>query len=101
VGPSAIVSGIPYPAPFFADGKRLVYVPINDPVSVAGTLSIYSSSMDFIYSSTQVSIAPLGKQAFSWNGRTDNGRVAETGVYIFVLEVAGDVHMGKIALIRK
>jgi len=100
-GPSAIVAGLPYPSPFLSDGKNIAYIPIGATTPLAGTISIFSSDMNLVYSVAQTSVAPLGKQTFVWNGRTENGELAESGIYFFAIEVLGDVQRGKLALIRK
>ncbi|MBI4534797.1 MAG: hypothetical protein HY708_00875 [Ignavibacteriae bacterium] len=93
----------PFPNPLMSDGKSVVNIPISATTMQSGTLTILSSSMDLIYSSAQSSIylGQLGKHVFRWNGKSDDGDVAATGVYIYVLELPGETIKGKLAVIRK
>ena len=57
--------------------------------------------MDLIYASDVSSSAVIDQQVFQWNGRNEDGNVAGTGVYIYVIEYAGQQVVGKFALVRK
>lgn len=100
--PSTIPPGIPFPNPFFADGRANLYIPVNISGPTQGQLSILTSSMDLVFSQTIDPVTPRpGQQAFAWNGRTNKGNIVQTGVYFFVLEVQGQTLNGKIAVVRK
>lgn len=102
VGSSTVATGVPYPNPLIADGKTSLYIPVNSAVSIQGTLSVFSSSMDLVFASTLQSVAPQpGKQVFAWNGTTNSGEIVQTGVYLLVLEALDQTITGKIAVLRK
>jgi hypothetical protein len=48
-----------------------------------------------------VSTASFNQQVFRWNGRRDDGEVAASGIYVYVLEHGGQESVGKFALVRK
>ena len=101
VGP-AVAAGRPFPNPFRTNGNRSVYIPVNSSSLVTGTMSIFSVSMDLIYSATVASVTPQpGNQAFSWNGRTLDNTIAPTGMYIYLIDLPDQQLMGKFALIRE
>ncbi len=94
-------AGRAFPNPFRADGSRAVYIPVNSISPVTGTITIFSASMDLMYSATENSVTQPGSQAFSWNGRTLNNGIAPTGMYIYVIDLPDQRLTGKIALIRE
>lgn len=99
---SSVSTGVPFPNPFLVDGNTSSYVAVGSLVPVDGTLSIFTSSMDLVFSSLMQTIKHLsGRQVFVWNGRTNNGEIARTGVYFFVLETQGQTITGKFAVVRK
>jgi hypothetical protein len=100
-GPSMLVAGAPFPNPLTADGRASVFIPVLSSEPVRATVSIFSSSMDLIYTSTATSSLQLGKQVFTWNGRTSTGEVARSGIYFYVVEGENQTIKGKFALIRK
>jgi hypothetical protein len=99
VGSASLVAGSPFPDPFPANGRSSVYVPVSASGPVSATLSVYSSSMDLIYSSPVTSSLQLGRQVFSWNGRTRNNELAQSGIYIYVLELKDQILKGKFAIL--
>lgn len=95
--------GISFPNPFLADGRGVVNIPIASQTEATGGLTIFSNSMDLVYSATVRSrflLAP-GTQVFQWNGKTNEDQLVSSGIYIYVLEAAGRTLTGKIALLRK
>jgi hypothetical protein len=101
VGPVVSTSKA-FPNPFRADGRSPVYIPVNANSSVSGTLTIFSASMDLIYSATEDAISPQpGTWSFFWNGTTLTNGVAASGTYIYVIDIPGQLLTGKIALIRE
>ncbi len=101
VGPATLAAGSPFPDPFFADGKVMLHLPVTADEPVTGKVSVFTGAMDLVYSAILTSSPSLGKQAFTWNGRTDKGEVAGSGIYFFVLEFKDQVLKGKFALMRK
>jgi hypothetical protein len=95
---TGITEGVPFPNPFRPEGSGLLFIPAQ---ADHGTLYIYSSSMDLVFSATETPVVKFGKQMFTWNGCTRNNNPARSGVYLFVLSVPGKTITGKIALIRK
>lgn len=90
------------PNPFIpvgSDDEFKVYVSSGD--ERVGTLTILSSSSDLVYRTTQTATEYGFTNFFRWNGITDGGVKAGTGVYFYVLEVGGHTFTGKFALIRK
>jgi hypothetical protein len=99
---SLIEQGVVFPNPFIVDGAKPVSIAVNSFTQTEGTLSVFTSSMDLVFSSSVRSTTHLsGQQVFTWNGRTINGEIVRTGIYFFVLEVADQVLQGKIAVVRK
>lgn len=100
--PSTIPEGVPFPNPFLVDGKTSIYIPVKISGSAQGQLSVLSSNMDLVFAQTVNPVSPgPGQLAFAWNGRTNHGDIAQTGVYFFVLEVQGRTLTGKFAIVRK
>jgi hypothetical protein len=98
---SLIAEGQPFPNPFRINGSASVRIPITASAPLKGSLSILSSSMDLIYSWSGSSTPELGKQVFHWNGKTNDDKLASSGVYFYVLELPAGVIKGKIAVLRK
>jgi hypothetical protein len=94
--------GAAFPNPFFPGQQGSAFFPVSSQPDVSGTLTIFSSSMDLIYSFSGVPIPhPLGPLAFSWNGRNNSNRECPSGVYVFVIQLPDRITKGKIALIRE
>lgn len=93
----------PFPNPFIADGKRIISFPINSPVTLRGLLSVFSSSMDLVYSAEKTSVRHrlLGTQVLEWDGRNENNDVAGSGIYVYVISLPDRTLKGKIAILRK
>jgi hypothetical protein len=102
VDPSTFSSKRPFPLPFRPAVNARVYIPIDDPDKQSGSLYIFSASNDLVRSvSDFTSSLHLGRQMFSWDGRMDDGNLASTGVYIFVIELPSGKLTGKIAMVRE
>jgi hypothetical protein len=95
---SGFADGVPFPNPFRPTGKGLLFIPAQ---ADQGTLNIYSSSMDLIFSASETAVVKFGKRMFTWDGYTRDNSPARSGVYLFVLSIPGNTITGKIALIRK
>ena len=95
--------GVAFPNPFITSGKGVVNIPINSAISVAYSLSVFSSDMDrtFDFTGSSHYVTPPGTQAAQWDGTTERGERASSGVYMYVLEYGGEIHKGKIVLIQQ
>lgn len=101
ITPAPLREAVPFPNPFIADGRKSVYIPVGSTEPVAGTLTIFTASMVHVYSATAASVLRLGNHVFAWDGRTDDGEIAQSGVYLFVLELPGRMLKGKVAVMRE
>ena len=99
VGRPAVAEGSAYPNPFMPDIDGTVYIPAAN--ATEGTIAIYSTSMELMYSAHQQVSSRLGQQVFVWNGKTNAGRAAQSGIYLFMLDLGGRTVTGKFALLRK
>jgi hypothetical protein len=98
----ALREGSAFPNPFTPDGRSLVSIPIDGSSPATGTLSVFTSSMDLVYSSPSVQSVGVERQVFTWNGTRNDGAAVASGVYVFVLSLDGDrMVKGKIAVVRK
>ena len=100
-GAASLSEGTPFPNPFLADGRAHTAIPVTANGSVPGTLNIYSSSMDLVYSIAKHSTIANGRQVFEWDGKNDDRAVVSSGIYLFVLTLADRTITGKLAVIRK
>ena len=57
--------------------------------------------MDLVYFASAFPKYINGQNVIQWNGRNDANEVAASGVYIYVIEAAGEKIIGKFALLRK
>lgn len=64
------------------------------------TLSIFSPSMDLIYSKPVALTFFSGTQYAQWNGRDEKGNIVPSGVYLYVLSRGDQSIKGKFAVIR-
>jgi hypothetical protein len=98
----ALSEGSAFPNPFTPDGRSAVSIPIDGTSRVTGSLFVFTSSMDLVYSSPPEQSVGVERQVFTWNGRNNDGVAVPSGVYVFVLSLDGDrLVKGKIAVVRK
>ncbi len=98
----ALAEGTPFPSPFIPDGKALISIPVDGSEPVSGDLSIFTGNMDLVYTSGTAQSTGSARQLFSWNGVTDKGTLAPSGIYLFVLKLGnGRQVKGKIAVLRR
>jgi hypothetical protein len=67
---------------------------------VKATLAIFSASFERIATIEGESSLFNGTQVVSWDGTTERGGVAASGVYLFVLTLPEKTVTGKVAVIR-
>lgn len=101
VVPAPLHAGIPFPNPFIPGKQGFLAIPVPVTSPVTGTLTIFDAAMVRAWTVDATSSLYLGNYVFTWDGRTESGDAAQTGVYLFVLELPDQRLTGKFALIRK
>ncbi len=103
IGKPSIAEGVVFPNPFRPDRVGAMRIAIRRQEPVPGTLRIFSSSMDLVYSISSLATRFIPDVwGFEWNGKTDKNAPAGSGVYFYVLELlSGETIKGKFALVRK
>ncbi len=96
----AVAEATPFPNPFRPDGTNDVKIPLNATAPVKATLAIFSASFERIATIEGESSLFNGTQVVSWDGTTERGGVAASGVYLFVLTLPEKTVTGKVAVIR-
>ncbi len=102
INPSIIASDDPpYPNPFIADGMRQIVFPIWIQTATDAELAVYSSDLREIYYGRKEAKPKLMKNLIYWDGVMNNGLLAPSGVYYYVITVKGETRHGKIAILQK
>jgi hypothetical protein len=102
VDPSSLSSEHPFPSPFRPGRNTCVYIPLPGTEQVQGSMYVFSSSFELVREFPSCSsVVHLGRQMFSWDGRMNDGSVAPTGIYVFVIDIPSGKIKGKIPLVRE
>jgi hypothetical protein len=92
-----------YPAPFISDGASQTYIiastNTSPPISVV--MNIMDLSMNEIRSTKTAALPFRGTWNAVWDGRDDNGKLVQSGEYLYTLHVDGALKVGKIVVVRK
>jgi hypothetical protein len=97
--PSSVVV---YPNPFYAGQQNWIRFELPDDNTSRGGIYIFSSSMELVYSAEQDLVpSTLRSRHFRWDGESNSGPLAASGVYVYVLEAGSRQYTGKFTLIRK
>jgi hypothetical protein len=93
----------PYPDPFIVDGTSQISFPIKaSAIPKKVELKVFTESGRLAYSNSAiVPIVQSGRLVAQWNGEQNSGGEAQSGVYIYMLNVDSNLSEGKIAIIRK
>ena len=89
-----------YPQPFNYSKHSLVSFPTKPNENGIAKLTIYSTSMNLVFSKTLP--LPSGGERFIvvWDGKDNNGNKVPSGIYIYVTESDGAIIKGKLAIIN-
>jgi hypothetical protein len=87
-----------YPQPFNYSKHDFVFFPTKLNKYGLAKLTIYSTSMNLIYSEN-LEILNAERAIVRWNGKSNSGNNVSSGIYIFVTESDGEIKKGKIAII--
>lgn len=97
-GTTGVAEGSAFPNPFHPGEGGLLYMPAN---ADQGSLAVYSSGMELVYSASLQTQSRLGQRVFAWDGRTNRNTLSPSGIYLFVLTLPGRTVTGKFALVRR
>jgi hypothetical protein len=101
IEPADVGEGRPFPNPFIPGAGAGLAIPVASTAPVSGSLAVYDASMNLVYQAEMPATLLLGNYVFTWDGRTENGETAATGVYLFVIDIPDHRYTGKFAIIRK
>jgi hypothetical protein len=102
VGSASVANGSAFPNPWFTNSNNPISIAVAWPANTEGELYVFTSSMDLVFSSdVKVKTHPTGKNVIEWNGKTNDGEIVRTGVFLYVLEGQSQTLTGKIAVVRK
>lgn len=92
-----------YPAPFISDGASQTYIiaSTNTTPPVSVVMNILDLSMNEIRSTKTAALPFRGTWNAVWDGRDDNGKLVQSGEYLYTLHVDGALKVGKIVVVRK
>jgi hypothetical protein len=90
---------IVYPNPY--NGNSALHFNLPPVQSSDAILSVFSASMDRIYSS-DIAISSISSvPVISWDGKISDGGRLSSGIYIYIISVDGKKYTGKFAVVRK
>jgi hypothetical protein len=101
-GIGSLKEGTPFPNPWLADGQGTVSIPVDGNTPLTGTLQVYDAGMRLVYASGDQRSAGASRQVFQWSGRTVDGQIVRSGVYVYILSLSdGRTITGKMAIVRR
>jgi hypothetical protein len=101
VTPSNIRNGLAFPNPFIVDGTSFVAISTEATSPTTGSLRIFSTDMEQVYSASLSTTLKYGKHVFVWNGRTEKNELVQSGIYLWFLELPDHTLTGKIAVMHR
>lgn len=99
--PASVSAAACFPNPFNPSTSSL-YISLTreQALQTTRTLNVYSASYDCVYSGSVPRQSFNGAQYAVWDGKTSQGGLCATGVYLYVLTSGGTTMKGKFAVIR-
>ena len=90
----------PYPNPFRPDGIQTVLIPVPNTWNEDVELTILSERFERVFQRTMKPLLYTERYAASWDGRGNDGELVASGIYWYIVECAGEIVRGKIAVVR-
>jgi hypothetical protein len=95
-------AAMPFPVPFHPGKQIFVYLPAGSAEQQQGSVCIFNAAADLVRDLPSVTSTLFrNRQVFTWDGRTNDGSVASTGIYFYVISAAGKELKGKIVVVRE
>lgn len=92
-----------YPMPFRYKSQNVsvIRLPVSYDVSRRASFSIFTPSMQLVYSGESDILVIDDKFTVSWNAEDKSGDRLSSGVYIFVTDAGGKLKKGKLVIINE
>ncbi|MCU7495779.1 MAG: hypothetical protein HF314_06235 [Ignavibacteria bacterium] len=87
-----------FPNPFNYSKNQFIYLPVKPNRLNSAGLSIFSSSMDLVFSGEKNIIPMYDSYTVQWDATDSKGRRLPTGVYFYVTDSEGNLKKGKIVI---
>lgn len=101
VGVAAAEEGAAFPNPFRAGRGRTMAFAVGSDAASGAALTVFTPGLTRVYGTSGVPVQEFGRLVFRWDGRTERGEAAASGVYFFLLEAAGRTVRGKFVLLQE
>lgn len=98
-GPYIRLAGDCFPNPY-DPAKSELYFTMSEAAEAGAELTVFSTSMDRVYSGPIRAGLFSGRPFGVWDGRDSNGNRIGSGIYLYFINGAGTVRTGKFAVVR-
>ncbi|MGE5353008.1 MAG: MXAN_6640 family putative metalloprotease [Acidobacteriota bacterium] len=87
-----------FPNPFNYRKNQHIYLPVSPNKLNSASFSIFTSSMDLVFSGSKSIIPMYDSYTIEWDGKDSKNRQLPSGVYFFVTDSDGNLKKGKIVI---
>lgn len=101
VGVAAAEEGAAFPNPFRAGRGRTMAFAVGSDAASGAALTVFTPGLTRVYGTSGTPVPEFGRLVLRWDGRTERGEPAASGVYFFLLEAAGRTVRGKFVLLQE
>ncbi len=90
-----------FPSPFRYTLNTFIFIPVSSPESDEVDLTIYTPSMDRVYSIRQVLTRQDNQPGVRWNVLNNEGEKLASGVYIYAIKSGDKTSKGKLVIFNE